>query len=118
MNLATRLKQARLNAGLSQKATADLAGVNIRTYQRWEAGDNEPSFSTANNLMEELMKTKPEVAVNSRDTQKAKAAYDALPEGHAAKLAHAGLADPAGYGVARTNRRRANRQARKAGRSS
>jgi len=113
MNLATRLKQARLNAGLSQKAAADLAGVNIRTYQRWEAGDNEPSFSTATNLMEELMNHRPEVAVNSRDTTKAREAYNALPADHPAKLAHAGLADPAGYAVARANRRRANRQARK-----
>jgi len=68
MNLATQLRTARLSAGLSQQATADLAGVNIRTYQRWEAGDNEPSFSAATNLMEELMNHRPEVAVNSRDT--------------------------------------------------
>jgi len=63
------------------------------------------------------MKTRPEVAVNSRDTQTARKAYNALPADHPAKLAHAGLTDPAGYGVARTNRRRANRLARK-GRSS
>jgi len=83
----------------------------------WEAGDNEPPYSAANNLMEGLMKVKPEVAVNSRDTQQAREAYDALPADHPAKLAHAGLANPAGYAVDRSNRRRANRQARK-GRSS
>jgi len=117
VNFATQLRKARQAAGLSQKAAADLAGVNIRTYQRWEAGDNEPSFSTVFNLMEELMNHRPEVAANSRDTQKAREAYNALPADHPAKLAHAGLADPAGYAIARTNRRRANRQARK-GRSS
>jgi len=51
MIFATQLKQTRQAAGLSQKAAADLAGVNIRTYQRWEAGDNEPSFSAATCLL-------------------------------------------------------------------
>jgi len=54
MTLAAQLKTARLSAGLSQKAAADLAGVNIRTYQRWEAGENEPSFSAATCLLDHL----------------------------------------------------------------
>jgi len=54
VNFATQLRKARQAAGLSQKAAADLAGVNIRTYQRWEAGENEPSFSAATCLLDHL----------------------------------------------------------------
>lgn len=54
------------------------------------------------------------VAVNSRDTRKAREAYLRLPADHPARLAHAGLADPAAIAAARSARRSANRRARKA----
>jgi len=59
MTFADQLRKARQDAGLSQQAAADLAGVNIRTYQRWEAGDNEPSFSTATCLLYLLREHRP-----------------------------------------------------------
>jgi DNA-binding transcriptional regulator YiaG len=37
MNRA-EIKQARLDAGLTQRATAELLGVSIKTVQSWEGG--------------------------------------------------------------------------------
>ena len=33
------IKQARLNAGLTQKQCADMVHVNIRSWQKWEGGE-------------------------------------------------------------------------------
>ena len=43
--LATNLKSARRDAKLTQSDTAAACGVDIRIYQRWEAGEHEPSSS-------------------------------------------------------------------------
>lgn len=36
-----RIKQARLNAGLTQTQAAALIYKSLRTWQQWEAGDRE-----------------------------------------------------------------------------
>ncbi len=36
-----QVKQARVKAGLTQQKAADLVGVDIRTWQRWERGDSK-----------------------------------------------------------------------------
>lgn len=41
-----RLKKARRNANITQKATAALLGVTDRGYQRWEAGEREPPYDS------------------------------------------------------------------------
>jgi len=35
------IKQARLAAGLTQKESAALVYVNVRTWQKWEGGERE-----------------------------------------------------------------------------
>jgi len=45
-NFAERLKQIRLNNGLTQKQMAERLGVNERTYQRHEAGTSGFSFKS------------------------------------------------------------------------
>lgn len=37
----TEIKQARLDAGLTQKQASELIYKNIRTWQQWEKGDRE-----------------------------------------------------------------------------
>jgi len=41
-----QIRQARLNAGLTQTAAAALIYKKLRTWQQWEAGDREmdPAF--------------------------------------------------------------------------
>ena len=38
----TEIREYRDRNGLTQRALADSLGVNIRSVQRWEAGDREP----------------------------------------------------------------------------
>lgn len=40
------IKKARVNAGLTLREAADMVHVNIRTWQKWEAGEREmhPAF--------------------------------------------------------------------------
>ena len=40
------LREARIAAGLTQQAAADLFGIRLRGYCRWEKGETEPPFST------------------------------------------------------------------------
>jgi transcriptional regulator with XRE-family HTH domain len=42
MTFSAKLKNARLAAGLSQAAAADLLDVSKSTYCNWEAGRTEP----------------------------------------------------------------------------
>lgn len=49
-----KLKETRLQKGYSQEELADVAGVNIRTIQRIEKGDNEPRGKTLQLLCEAL----------------------------------------------------------------
>lgn len=39
-----RLKQARRAAGLTQQFVADSLGILLRSYQRYERGESEPSL--------------------------------------------------------------------------
>ena len=41
--MAERLKQLRINNGLSKNEAADKVGVSRTTYSNWEAGEAEPS---------------------------------------------------------------------------
>ena len=43
MNFAEKLRQARLDAGLSQQQLADKSGVAMRTIQNWESAERNPS---------------------------------------------------------------------------
>lgn len=43
MEFAKRLKEARINAGLSQLQAAQKAGVNVRQRQFYESGKRLPS---------------------------------------------------------------------------
>lgn len=45
MNLT--VKQARLLAGYTQKQIADILGVHVQTYMKWERNPGEMSISTA-----------------------------------------------------------------------
>ena len=47
MPFATKLKQARQGAGLSQSALARELGVSTYTVKSWEAGRREPPVSPA-----------------------------------------------------------------------
>ena len=42
--LGARLRQAREQKGLTRQFVADSLGVSIRTFDRWERGDFEPSL--------------------------------------------------------------------------
>jgi transcriptional regulator with XRE-family HTH domain len=44
--LASNLKRAREAAGLTQVVLAEKAGVPLRTYQNWEAGNRRPRLDT------------------------------------------------------------------------
>ena len=43
VNFAEKLRQARLDAGLSQQQLADKSGVAMRTIQNWEGAERNPS---------------------------------------------------------------------------
>lgn len=44
--LPTRLKTAREKRGLTQPNMADALEVTLRAYQRYEAGERDPSFDS------------------------------------------------------------------------
>lgn len=54
MIFSERLKQLRLEKGLTQKEVADLVNVNRVTYTNWEKGNREPSFEKLFLLAEHL----------------------------------------------------------------
>jgi len=45
-----RLKEVRLDLGLTQQFVADLLGVTLRQYQRYESGDSEPTLAGLNDI--------------------------------------------------------------------
>lgn len=47
MNLKLTLKQARLLAGLTQRDVAEVLGVHVQTYMKWERNPEEMSIGTA-----------------------------------------------------------------------
>ena len=44
--LADRLAELRKTANLSQKQLAEITGVPLRTYQRYEIGERQPTADT------------------------------------------------------------------------
>lgn len=40
-----RLRSARISRGYTLQKTADLLGIALRTYQKYESGDREPNLS-------------------------------------------------------------------------
>jgi transcriptional regulator with XRE-family HTH domain len=53
-NTGTRISQLRKSKGLSQEELAESAGVNLRTIQRIESGENEPHGNTLRSICEIL----------------------------------------------------------------
>lgn len=49
-----KLRAARLASGQTQKATAEMLGVPLRTYEDWEAGRRTPTEFTQNNVIEKI----------------------------------------------------------------
>jgi transcriptional regulator with XRE-family HTH domain len=47
---AARLVEARKNAGLTQHALADAAGLHVSNIRRYEAGTNQPNIDALRNL--------------------------------------------------------------------
>ena len=46
MSFGKRLREARIQQNKTQQEMADLIGVALQSYQRYEQGDREPSLST------------------------------------------------------------------------
>jgi transcriptional regulator with XRE-family HTH domain len=45
VNIAEKIKEARSQAGLSQRQLAEAVGVTVRAVRFWEAGQREPHWS-------------------------------------------------------------------------
>ena len=54
MDVAEVIRARRADLGMSQQQLADAAKINVRQIARYEAGDNDPSFSVAIQLAEAL----------------------------------------------------------------
>ena len=54
MNLAERIKEARISKHYTQKDLAELINVKSTTVSGWELGRNEPSIDTLKKLAEKL----------------------------------------------------------------
>jgi transcriptional regulator with XRE-family HTH domain len=54
VSFAGRLRELRIEAGLTQDQLADKAGVKRETVARWEQGTREPSWSNVIALVEAL----------------------------------------------------------------
>lgn len=54
MNIAERIKNARLNKHYTQKELAELINVKSTTVSGWELGRNEPSIDTLKKLANKL----------------------------------------------------------------
>ena len=50
MNIGIRIKELRIEKGVSQKTVAEAVGVNKRAVIFWEQGVNEPKASYIANL--------------------------------------------------------------------
>jgi len=42
--MTNKIKEARLKAGLTQKAAAEFLEMPLRTFQDWEYGSNAPKY--------------------------------------------------------------------------
>lgn len=54
------IKEARLDAGLTQKAMADMFGMPKRTLENWEEGKNTPAPWVEKLILKELERYKKE----------------------------------------------------------
>lgn len=54
MDFKDRLKQARINKGLSQSKLADIVGVHVTNISRYERGENKPTSNVLSKLAEGL----------------------------------------------------------------
>lgn len=52
MNIGPKIRELRINAGLTQKNLADMLYVTYQAVSRWEKGDTEPSFDTLKKMCE------------------------------------------------------------------
>lgn len=49
-----KIKDARLNAGLTQKAMSDLLEIPLRTIENWEGGKSKPPIYVEKLIIEKL----------------------------------------------------------------
>lgn len=49
-----RLRKARMDAGLTQQATADSVGTSLRNYQSYEQGKRRPTYENLAKLADVL----------------------------------------------------------------
>ncbi|MBQ8357124.1 MAG: helix-turn-helix transcriptional regulator [Clostridia bacterium] len=59
--MKNKLKEARENAGLTQKQVADAVGITIRCYQYYETGIKKPAVDVAIQIAKKLNSTVEEV---------------------------------------------------------
>ena len=52
--IGSRLREARMARGLTQQAMANLLGVGLRTYQKYEEGSRNPPLDTLANMSKVL----------------------------------------------------------------
>lgn len=52
--LKERLKQTRLEKGLTQKEVAETIGISYQNYQQWERGTRNPKENTLENIAKAL----------------------------------------------------------------
>ena len=81
----TRLAEARTAAGKTQAALAQELGVQLTTYQRWEAGSGQPRYRRPNELYQRRIAAALNTAVTTlfpRDDDEAtlRSEYDQLLE--------------------------------------
>jgi transcriptional regulator with XRE-family HTH domain len=70
INLATKIKNLRLQKGLSQEKLADDSQLSLRTIQRIENGETEPRGYTLNRLAKSLGLTAEDLTVTPESTDK------------------------------------------------
>ncbi len=75
MIFSQRLKQLRLEKGLTQKEVADLVNVNRVTYTNWEKGNREPSFEKLF-LLAEYLGTNTDYLLGKSDNPKRSITHD------------------------------------------
>ena len=54
MKMMSKLKEARLDIGMTQKEVTDLLEIPIRTWQKWETGDRIPAPWAEKLILEKL----------------------------------------------------------------
>ena len=72
--MTNKIKEARLKAGLTQKAAAEYLEMPLRTFQDWEYGSNAPKYviNMAVKMLNAIQKNKEE----NKTMQMTKKLYD------------------------------------------